>query len=244
MSRKRSRSSSSSSASSSNHSSRSRSSSRSGSSGSSHSSKSSKKSDRSRSSSSGSSGSRSGSKSRDSSRSSRDSRDSRDSRSVSRDRRHRSRSRSLSRRRSKSPFNAKGTKIYVGRLSRNVNKDHINEIFCNYGVIKSVELPNDFVHPFLSRGFAYVEFEKPEEAEKAIKYMDGGQIDGQVINVSIAIGRAKPPIPRPYRRSGWRGKHSPPRGMRRRQPSPRRSPYRRSRRSISRSRSPRKRRGS
>lgn len=39
-------------------------------------------------------------------------------------------------------------------------------------------------HPHLGRGSALIEFEKPDEAEKAIRYMDGGQIDGQEITVS------------------------------------------------------------
>ena len=54
-----------------------------------------------------------------------------------------------------------------------------------YGTIRSVDLPIDIIHPYLSRGFAYIEFEKPEEAEKAIKYMDGGQIDGQEVSASL-----------------------------------------------------------
>lgn len=41
-----------------------------------------------------------------------------------------------------------------------------------------------------------MEFERPEDAEKAIKYMDGGQIDGQEIAVSKVqnnkpVGRGK-----------------------------------------------------
>ena len=30
--------------------------------------------------------------------------------------------------------------------------------------------------------FAYVEFENPDEADKAMKHMDGGQIDGQEVS--------------------------------------------------------------
>lgn len=53
-------------------------------------------------------------------------------------------------------------------------QDHIQEIFATYGKIKMVEMPMDRLNPHLSRGFAYVEFETPEEAQKALKYMDGG----------------------------------------------------------------------
>lgn len=41
-------------------------------------------------------------------------------------------------------------------------------------------------HPHLGKGSAYIEFEKAEDAEKAIRYMDGGQMDGQEITVSKA----------------------------------------------------------
>lgn len=36
-------------------------------------------------------------------------------------------------------------------------------------------MPMDRLHPHLSRCSAYVEFETPEEAQKALKYMDGGR---------------------------------------------------------------------
>ena len=37
-------------------------------------------------------------------------------------------------------------------------------------------MPYDVIHPVFNKGFAYVEFEKTDEAEQACKYMDGGQI--------------------------------------------------------------------
>lgn len=39
-------------------------------------------------------------------------------------------------------------------------------------------------HPHLGKGNAYIEFERAEDADKAIRYMDGGQMDGQEITVS------------------------------------------------------------
>lgn len=55
-----------------------------------------------------------------------------------------------------------------------MNKDHITEIFSVYGAIKNVEMATDRFHPEFSRGFAYVEYENADDAEKAIKHMDGG----------------------------------------------------------------------
>lgn len=39
-----------------------------------------------------------------------------------------------------------------------------------------VEMQTDRLHPYLSKGRAYVEFETPEEAQKALKHMDGGSV--------------------------------------------------------------------
>ncbi|XP_014108244.1 PREDICTED: RNA-binding protein with serine-rich domain 1 isoform X2 [Pseudopodoces humilis] len=74
-------------------------------------------------------------------------------------------------RRSPSP---RPTKVHVGRLTRNVTKDHIMEIFSTYGKIKMIDMPVDRLNPHLSKGYAYVEFENPDDAEKALKHMDGG----------------------------------------------------------------------
>lgn len=36
-------------------------------------------------------------------------------------------------------------------------------------------MPVERLYPHLSKGYAYVEFETPEEAQKALKHMDGGR---------------------------------------------------------------------
>ncbi|XP_064820427.1 RNA-binding protein with serine-rich domain 1-like [Oncorhynchus masou masou] len=135
------------------------------------------------------------------------------------------------------------SEIHVGSpFLSSVEQDHIQEIFATYGKIKMIDMPVERLHPNLSRGYAYVEFETPEEAQKALKHMDGGQIDGQEITTSAVLApRIRPPPRRqsPPRRMPppppmWR--RTPPR-MRRRSRSPRRrSPVRR------RSRSPGRRR--
>lgn len=35
----------------------------------------------------------------------------------------------------------------------------------------------------MTRHFAYVEYRTTDEAEKALEHMDGGQLDGQIIEV-------------------------------------------------------------
>lgn len=104
------------------------------------------------------------------------------------------------RRRSPSPY----SRVQVNRLTKNVNKQHILEIFKSFGPIKSVELPLDRQHPHLNRGSAFIEFEKSEDADKAIRYMDGGQIDGQEIAVFKVSRLAPKRTGGPSRNGAWR----------------------------------------
>lgn len=84
----------------------------------------------------------------------------------------------------------------------------------------------------MGRGFAYVEFTNPDEAENAMKHMDGGQIDGQEITAApVLIQKQRPPmmrrspIPLPMRRLPPPHRRSPPQQrFRRRSPPRRRSP--------------------
>ena len=137
-----------------------------------------------------------------------------------------------------------------------MNKSHIEEIFTSYGKIKLIDFPVDRVN-FLPRGYAYVEFEAPEDADKAIKYMNNGWVDGKKVQVKMVLPIKPPPLPRrrsPLPRRNRRSfRHSPPRYRRgstlhRRRPlshSRSRSPLHRKRsasRSRSRSRSPMRRR--
>lgn len=117
------------------------------------------------------------------------------------------------------------------------------EIFSVYGEVKHVEFPVDRFHPNTGRGFAYVEYSNPDEAEDAMKHMDGGQIDGQEITAApVLLPKQRPPMRRmsPPMRMNNRG---PPKRWRSPQRFRRRSPIRRSSPRRRRSRSPVRRRG-
>ena len=61
----------------------------------------------------------------------------------------RARSKSGGRKKSSSP---PPTKIHIGRLTRNVNKDHLQEIFSNFGKIKDIEFGSERMRPWLNKG--------------------------------------------------------------------------------------------
>ncbi|RKP07412.1 hypothetical protein THASP1DRAFT_3866, partial [Thamnocephalis sphaerospora] len=74
--------------------------------------------------------------------------------------------------------------ITVAKLTRNVQEGHLREVFGTYGDIRAVELellPRLKVH----RGTAVIEFESMAQAENAVDHMNGGQLDGNELVVSI-----------------------------------------------------------
>ena len=115
----------------------------------------------------------------------------------------------------------KPTKVQVTRLTRKVTREHIREIFSTFGRVREIDLPRERMRAHPSQGHAYVEFKNPEEAAKALRHMDGGQIDGRQITARAVLAPWPQPPPR---------RLSPPRRM---QPPP--STWRRLRRSRSRS---------
>ncbi|KAL2134981.1 hypothetical protein VTI74DRAFT_10208 [Chaetomium olivicolor] len=121
-------------------------------------------------------------------------------RSYSRDRSY---SRSRSRSRSDSP-RMKSTKIVVERLTKNVNEDHLYEIFGQYGEIDDLDLPVNRSSG-MNRGTAYILYFNEADAQAAITHMHEAQLDGAVINVSIVLPRRKVSPSPPLARRGPRG---------------------------------------
>lgn len=103
----------------------------------------------------------------------------------------RSKSRDRKKRRERSP-DPRPCRIHIGRLTRNVTKDHIMEIFGVYGEIRNVEYPMDRMHPATGKGFCYIEYINAEDAENAMKHMDGGQIDGQEVTAAPCLQPKRP----------------------------------------------------
>ncbi|XP_038998603.1 serine/arginine-rich splicing factor SR45-like isoform X3 [Hibiscus syriacus] len=61
----------------------------------------------------------------------------------------------------------------------------------NFGEVANVDLAMDRVLN-LPRGYGYVEFKTRADAEKALLYMDGAQIDGNVVRAKFTL----PPRPK------------------------------------------------
>lgn len=80
-------------------------------------------------------------------------------------------------------------KLFIGNLSFKLSEDDIRELFEKFGNITEVAIPinRETRKP---RGFAFISFEGEDSAKKALT-LDGQEIDGRKIRVSIATGEKR-----------------------------------------------------
>lgn len=83
------------------------------------------------------------------------------------------------------------TKLFVGNLPFSVDESGLEEIFAASGTVVSVKIPTDR-DTGRKRGFAFVEMSSQEEAEAAVKALDGQDVEGR----QIAVNPARPQRPR------------------------------------------------
>lgn len=73
-------------------------------------------------------------------------------------------------------------KIYVGNLSSTVGNETLAEKFSKYGHVSSAKIVTDR-ETNRSMGFAFIEMDSAEEAERAIINLNGSALDGRPISV-------------------------------------------------------------
>ncbi|HSX29043.1 MAG TPA: RNA-binding protein [Candidatus Saccharimonadales bacterium] len=77
------------------------------------------------------------------------------------------------------------TKLFVGSLSYGVDDDQLADAFAAFGTVASAKVIIDR-ETGRSKGFGFVEMSSDEEAQAAVKGMDGKEINGRAVAVSEA----------------------------------------------------------
>ena len=81
-------------------------------------------------------------------------------------------------------------KLFVGSLSFAVTDGELEDLFKQYGEVMSARVIVD-KYTDRSRGFGFVEMNSPEAAQAAIDGLNGTEVKGRTINVSIAKERTE-----------------------------------------------------
>jgi RNA recognition motif-containing protein len=77
------------------------------------------------------------------------------------------------------------TKVYVGNLAFSVADKDLREAFAAYGDLTEVTIIMDRFSG-RSKGFGFITFADDEAAKKAVDEMNGKDIQGRAIKVSVA----------------------------------------------------------
>ena len=94
-----------------------------------------------------------------------------------------------------------GTKLFVGNLSYGTTSADLENHFRQIGETTSAQVITDR-ESGRSRGFGFVEMASGDDAQRAIRELDGKELQGRTINVSEARERA----PREGGGGGGRGR--------------------------------------
>ncbi|KAG1194848.1 hypothetical protein G6F70_008685 [Rhizopus microsporus] len=81
-------------------------------------------------------------------------------------------------------FRAQFTNVYVKNIPLDVSDEELRELFGKYGAITSCLITKDNIG--VSRGFGFVNFEKHEDAQRAVDELHGNDFHGQNLYVSRA----------------------------------------------------------
>jgi len=77
------------------------------------------------------------------------------------------------------------TKLFVGSLSYSVTDDQLQDAFAAFGTVVSAKVIMDR-ETGRSKGFGFVEMSSEDEAQAAIKEMNGKDVGGRAVTVSEA----------------------------------------------------------
>jgi len=76
-------------------------------------------------------------------------------------------------------------RLYVGNLHFDIAAPHVRAVFEPFGQIDDVEVNFNYITG-KNKGFAFVQFRRPEEAQQAIEQLNGFELAGRAMKVGLA----------------------------------------------------------
>jgi RNA recognition motif-containing protein len=93
-----------------------------------------------------------------------------------------------------------GKKLYVGNLSYEMTNTDLENLFAPHGTVQSAQVIMDR-ETSRSKGFGFVEMDSGEQAQAAIKALNGQESNGR----TLTVNEAKPREERGGNRGGYSG---------------------------------------
>lgn len=89
-----------------------------------------------------------------------------------------------------------GCTLFIKNLNFSTTEETLKEVFSKAGAVKScsVSRKKNKAGALLSMGFGFVEYRKPEQAQKALKQLQGHVVDGHQLEVRISERATKPAL--------------------------------------------------
>ncbi|NWS67894.1 RBM19 protein, partial [Crotophaga sulcirostris] len=89
-----------------------------------------------------------------------------------------------------------GCTLFIKNLNFATTEDTLRETFSKVGAVKSctISKKKDKAGTLLSMGFGFVEYKKPESAQKALRRLQGCSVDGHNLEVKISERAIRPPV--------------------------------------------------
>lgn len=104
-------------------------------------------------------------------------------------------------------------RLFVGGLPFSLTSAQLNEMFSKFGKVLSSDVITDR-YTGQNKGFGFVEMDKEEEADEAIKKLNNSEVDGRKIVVNEAKPREQRPSYDGYNNRNSGGGHRSSRGRR------------------------------
>ncbi|KFP41430.1 putative RNA-binding protein 19, partial [Chlamydotis macqueenii] len=89
-----------------------------------------------------------------------------------------------------------GCTLFIKNLNFATTEDTLKETFSKVGAVKSctISKKKDKAGTLLSMGFGFVEYKKPESAQKALRRLQGCSVDGHKLEVKISERAVRPTV--------------------------------------------------
>ena len=93
--------------------------------------------------------------------------------------------------------------IYVSNLSFHTSEEDLKNMFSTFGTVTSVKIILDR-ETQRSRGFGFIEMSSADEANTAITRLNGKEIEGRALSVSVAREKESNGTRERFQQSGYK----------------------------------------